>query len=145
MKTVGQRDLFVDVDINNKYFDPIDKNPNLKFFPTKTDAYLLAAVIGFKKGLHYPSAKTQSVRQAHELSTEQDLIIQTIGYAENKNIDLLTPEVEPRKQLFKLIEEYANGGAKILHDLVMLPNDNTKPLDQQIYTILKDISKPKST
>ena len=140
MKTVGQRDLLVDVDINKNYFEPIDKNPNLKFFPTKTDAYLLAAVIGFKKGLRITSKSTQSVRQAHELSAEQDLIIHTIGYSENKNIDLLIPEIEQRKMLFKLIEEYANGGAKILHDLVMLPNDNTKPLDQQVHEMLKNIN-----
>ena len=140
MKTVGQRDLLVYVDINKNYFEPIDKNPNLKFFPTTTDAYLLAAVIGFKKGLRITSKSTQSVRQAHELSAEQDLIIHTIGYSENKNIDLLIPEIEQRKMLFKLIEEYANGGAKILHDLVMLPNDNTKPLDQQVHEMLKNIN-----
>lgn len=139
MKTVGQRDLLVDVEINQKYFDPIDKDSKVKLFPQKTDAYLLAAVLGYKKGLKYNSTKTQSVRQAHELSPEQDLIIQTIGFCANGNIDLLVPEIEPRRQLFKLIEEYANGGAKLLHDLVVLPNDNTKPLDQQVHGLLKNI------
>lgn len=139
MKTIGQRDLLVDVEINKKYFDVIDKDPNLKFFPTKTDAYLLAAVMGFKHKLKYPSNSTQSVRQAHELSPEQDLIIQTIGFSENNDITLLNPDIESRKKLFKLVEEYANGGAKILFDTLMFQNDKTRPLDQQIHVELKKI------
>jgi dnd system-associated protein 4 len=138
MENIGQRDLLIDSGINKKYLEPIAKDSNKDFFATKTDIYLMAAVIGYKNKQKLKSKSTQSIRQARELSLDQDLIIYTIGFAENNSIDFLVPEPGYRKTLFKLIEEYANGGARMLYDMTMYQNDKIKPLDQKVYNLLKN-------
>lgn len=146
MKTSGQRDLLIDQNIRDAFIDEIDKiKDELGIFSEKTDIYLMSAIFGFINKVHSASKKKVSIRQIHELNEDQELIIYTLGYAEKKSVDLLKPDPESGKELFKLIEEYANSGAPLLHEMVMHRSDNSKNFEEIVWDKIKEIHEIKKT
>ena len=122
------RDILVSEDIRDKYIRPIN-DPVDKPFKDVTDIYLMAAVLGHRNGKRIKSIQPKSVRQYRDMSNEQKLVMSTLAASENKyNTDILLPE--NGKEMFKIVEEYANAGAPILHDLIMIKRDNKESYEE---------------
>lgn len=131
------RDLLIDENIRDKYIRPINQFDE-KPFKKMTDIYLMAAVLGYRNNKRLKSAKSGSIVQYRDLSDEQKLVMSTLAVAENKhNTDILLPE--NGKDMFKIVEEYANAGAPLLHDMVMIKRDNKKSYEESVWEEIKKI------
>jgi len=132
------RDILVSENIRDKYLRPINDIDN-KPFKDITDIYLMAAVFGLKNKMRIKSVRPKSIRQFRDLSDEQKLIMNTIAATDKEfNTDILLPE--NAKEMFKIVEEYANAGASLLHDKVMIKRDNKATYEDMIWEEIKKIS-----
>lgn len=98
---------------DRKIYEEIIENSELKG-KTK-EVFLLAAVIGFKKGhrISIKGSKENYVRTEY-LNDEDKTLMNAIAVCETKNLDIL----QDKKEVFSIVEEYANAGIKILKEMI---------------------------
>jgi len=98
---------------NRKVYDEIIENSELKG-KTK-EVFLLAAVIGFKKG-HRVSIKgnKESYVRTEYLNDEDRTIMNAIAIKETKDEEI----IQDQKEVFNIVEEYAHVGIKIIREMV---------------------------
>jgi len=82
---------------------------------TTKEVFLLAAVLGFKKG-HRISIKggKKSYVRTEFLDEKDKTLINAIAIKETGNPDI----IKDKKEVFNIVEEYANAGLRELKDMV---------------------------
>jgi len=97
------------------------------------DLFLIALSIGFKNNFRLPIEKKFGFIRREYLNDEDLSLIESLAIYSSENIEILTNEVE----VFKIAEEYAHGGVKILIDKI-----KSSPLgafDKKFETELVDL------
>lgn len=79
------------------------------------EVFLLAAVLGFKKGqrIHIKGDK-ESYFRVETLKEGDIALMDAIAIKETENLDI----INNKKEVFTIIEEYAHAGIQILKDMV---------------------------
>lgn len=109
--------IHVDSSVREKYLlDLIDKNSGTCFAgQEQAPVYLLAAAMGFRDGIKKKSNKRTDIRRYQEIRPEYKVLIRAIVLSDtNYDYNILSDG----KAVLEIIEEYANGGLKILHDKI---------------------------
>ena len=129
------RDIATDKNIKNKYLEPIKNSENLHF-KELSDVYLLSAVIGFNNKHRVKTSSDTKLKRFDTLSDKQRLIMNVIAYKDTGAFDILEPQ--NGREFCKLIEEYANGGAELLHSMVFEKVGSSKiVLDKLLLDTIK--------
>lgn len=74
------------------------------------EIFILALALGYKKGVRLPLKHKKDIIREEYLSDEDRSIINAIAIAETGNFEIL----EDKKEVYKIVEEYANTGFTIL-------------------------------
>jgi len=104
-----------------------------------THVYIFAAVLGYLNNLRSPSKNKSDLRLYRELSAEDKILIRCIVLKEKK-YDF--NELIKGKEILKIIEEYANGGAPLLFDQI-INSTNDKSFEENIWQQIKELQNSK--
>ena len=124
----------VDKGYREKY-NELEKDGPLKGKAHKV-LFLLAVCLGLKKGRKPLKRKDFLFRRAY-LNEEEMALCEAIALGSTKDIDYLKKENE--KEIYDIIEEYANSGFVELQKLAADPGTFLKKLDSMIRKELKSI------
>ena len=117
-----QRDrIHIDESHHEIYEDLTTKREHDDLAPFKTmkDLFLLAALIGYRRGKRIPVEKRRNVFTWAQLSSQEDVpVLRAIAIAETGDVEVLTNS----DALLTIVEEYANGGmAEIQEQVAEMP------------------------
>jgi dnd system-associated protein 4 len=92
-------------------------------FEQMKDVFLLAAMVGYRKGLRRPiEDERQHVGFWHYFSEARDVpLLQCVALAETKDVAVMAD----RNMIVRIAEEYANGGVEVLAELLQQDRDDT--------------------
>lgn len=95
-------------------YDEILKSSDLKV-RSNIDIFLLAAVIGFKKGQRISiKGNKDGYVLTYTIKDEDRILMNAIAIYETKNEEV----IENQKEVFEIVEEYAHAGLTYLRDMV---------------------------
>lgn len=102
------------------------------------DIFLCALALGYLYRERRPIEKKEGLILTKTIANNRNAIslFISIGVAERGSLSV----IGNMKEIFQIVEEYANGGIDILFDLVFKPGDPLKELEVKAIEILK---KPK--
>ncbi len=98
------------IDLNSRpLYEKLESEP---FFKGKTrkEQFLFAMAVGFKNKIKIPIEKREGIFLTKDLKPEDEALINAIAIFDANSIDILLDKA----QVFKIVEEYANGGIRIL-------------------------------
>jgi hypothetical protein len=98
----------------------------------RTGVYIMAACLGFKNGMSEGTKDPIDVRYFNQLSKQETWALFSIAVMDSKETDIL---LDGRKTT-QIVEEYANGGAKLLYDKIFKSRLDFK-LENEIIKILE--------
>jgi len=99
---------------DREIYNNILENSPLKGRSNK-EAFLLAAVVGFKKGQRISiSGNKESYVRTEYLNDDDRVLINAIAIKETEKIEI----IQDKKEVFNIIEEYAHGGLISLKEMV---------------------------
>jgi len=99
-----------------KYFQELG-NSEHKIFDSMKDVFITAATLGFKYGNPIPFAKSAGEAISLRFFNDDDKkIMDLIALSATDDISILLNDEDFLDKKYKLIEEYANGGMKIMVD-----------------------------
>ena len=114
------------------YFQKLGKSDSNseKLFSSMKDVYMLALVLGFKHKVKKPLKKHGGEGIKLSIFDEHDKVIMDIIalYENCKDKDLSLLRLDKEDEKYKLIEEYANGGMKIIVDEIYNKGNNLEAL-----------------
>lgn len=127
--------IHIDRDIKNTYLDPIVNQVGSPLYRRDlSDAYFLAVAIGFRNNCRRPTNSSFDLRLYSTVSEDLKIFIRSVVLATN-NFDFIS--LKDGKTTLKIIEEYANGGASILHDKIF--SNNNKPIGEDLWEQLTKV------
>jgi len=99
---------------DRKLYEKIEEEEMFKG-KNRKDEFLFAMAIGFKNKVK-PSLKTpkDGFFLTKDLKPEDEALINAMAVWESNSVDVLSN----KEEVFKIAEEYAHGGARILHDSI---------------------------
>ena len=102
---------------------------------------MFALGLGFKNHKMVPLKKRTGIIPVRSLTTNDLAILKAIAIAETKTVDTLFGENIPN--IFRIAEEYANGGIDLLYYQVFNPEpgDIDKRIEQPLREILNNSDK----
>lgn len=132
---------FIKIDASIKkdfLLEIIDKNSGTCFSgQDQGDVCLLAAAIGFSERTKKKSEKTTDIRLYKTIRDEYKVLIRAIALSESEyDYELLSNG----SAVLKIIEEYTNGGLKILYDKIYSKGFE-KSIEGEVSSILNKIKK----
>jgi len=104
----------------------------------RKEQFLFAMAVGFKNNIKIPIKKTEGLFLEKDLKPEDEALINAIAIYDAASIDILSN----KGQVYKIAEEYANGGIRILVDKI----DSTqfgsfeKILEKDLLEMYKNIT-----
>jgi len=114
-------------------YDEIEifKNKNRK------DQFLLAMSIGFKNRAKHPIKSRDGFFLFKDMKLEDEALIKAVAIKEEGSVEVLSN----LDKVFKIVEEYAHAGIKILHDMVMSTQYGsfTDVFEKELFDIYKEI------
>jgi len=128
------RYLRMDREIDKDFIEPLIANNKSPFFGfQKTAVYIMAASLGYKNQTKKKTKRSKDVRLFKDLDSKQKWALLSIAIAEKKTTDVL---LDGHKAI-DIVEQYANGGAKLLYNKVfnekldfLLENEMIKVLEK---------------
>jgi len=128
------RYLRMDREIQQEFINPLVENSKSPFFKyPKTAVYIISASLGYKNQVSKKTKHSVDVRLYKDLDKKEKWALLTIAIANSKTTDILLDG----EKATELVEQYANGGAKILFDKVFnekldfsLENEMIKALEK---------------
>lgn len=99
--------------------------------------FMLAMVIGYRKGIRLPLKSRDQFIQGTYLHKEQKSIIKAIAIFEEKDVKIL---FDPKK-VYSIAEEYAHGGIRVLKELSNSRLDFSKKLVSELSDAIKENEK----
>lgn len=127
----------IDANIKNTILLPLtDKNTGTCFAGQEQgEIYLLGAAVGLANCAREKSKKTTDIRLYAKLSEDHKILIRAIALSASKHdYSILFRGTE----VLKIVEEYANGGLKILHEKIH-SNGFDMSIEEEISKMLKEI------
>ncbi len=111
----------MDRSVKATYLEPLINTTSSQFYKKEQgEVYFIAAAIGYKNNVSQETSDTTDIRLYSSLRDESKLLIRLIALAHSKyDYELL----RDGKKVCKIIEEYANGGMKLLHDKIFKGSD----------------------
>lgn len=107
-------DRFYISDDCRNYYNELD---NEKFFKgrTRKEQFLYVMGLGFKNNYNLPiGGKKDGIFFTKDLRIEDEALISAVGVASTGDVNILADKA----RLFKIAEEYANGGIRLLIDKI---------------------------
>jgi len=96
------------------YFQELGNKEN-KFFDNMKDVYMMAIAVGFKYGQPLAFSKSAGEDIALRYFNDDDKkIMDLVALSVTDDISILLSDEEYQERKYKLLEEYANGGMKIM-------------------------------
>jgi dnd system-associated protein 4 len=126
------RDIHIESSKRDLY-EELQENSNSPFQDTElTKIFLFAMAYGTKKAGRTPiSGDTHALFNRSSLSEDDQWIIKSIAVKEERTTEVLKDE----KQVFKIAQEYANGGIDELHGKVFGPGDALVELSDEVIDL----------
>lgn len=81
---------------------------------TRKEEFLFTMAIGFKNKIKRPLDKNEGFFLTKDLRPEDETLINALAIWETNSVDVLSN----KEEVFKIAEEYAHGGVRILHDSI---------------------------
>jgi dnd system-associated protein 4 len=127
--TEAGRDIHIQDDKHSKYTEMI-KDTTSPFHETEyTQLFMFAMVYGWQNaGRIELSGGTRALFNRSSLSDQQEWIIKSIAVKEDRDADVLKDE----KRVYKIAQEYANGGIDVLHSTYVNPEDTFSEISTEI-------------
>lgn len=132
-RTGGPRDLDVDV-ANHELFEKLKDYERSPFYGrTMKDIFIFAMSLGYAEGTRKRLSKRKGSIPRATLTDDDEWLIRIIAIAEDKALEVLFDETK----VFQIAEEYANGGIRLLANMVMEagPGDPAKNLESKLLKI----------
>ena len=103
---------------------------------TMKDVFIYAMAIGYERGKKVPLKRRTGVIPGNALRDEDYALVKAIGISQRKDVDILFEKKE--KELFKIAEEYANGGIDMLFYQVFGedPGDPDRKMEQALRDLM---------
>jgi len=122
-------------------FNKLDQEDMLKFKGgrrTRKEQFLFAMAIGFKNDICYPLETKEGWFNTRDLQPEDEALINAIAVHKAGSVEILSH----RAEVYKIAEEYAHGGIKILCDKIKSTALGTfdKMLEKELHEIHKNLS-----
>lgn len=131
------RNLRTDESVKKIYKELQKINPFKEGYAPNKDIFIISMVLGVSKGRRMPIKKpyTGHVNYA-SLSEEERWLLKAIAISEKKDLNLLSGDNQ--REIFKIAEEYANGGIKLLYQETMGGNfgEFIKRLENELRKML---------
>ena len=101
------------------YIDKKDRKlyDEIEFFKgrSRKEQFLLAMSYGFKNKVHKGIDKQEGFYLVKDMRPEDEALIYSVALSHDGNIDILAD----KNKMYKIAEEYAKAGIKLLHDEVV--------------------------
>lgn len=118
MENEEPRDLCYE---NKELYEKLTREKGSPFFGREyREIFMVAMALGFKNKSMIPLKKKIPQIPLRAFSTEEKWVIKFIAIKEEKNIEILSN----LKKAYNIAEEYANGGLKILSEMVFAHTTN---------------------
>jgi len=103
------------------YYQELGNKEN-KFFENMKDVYMMATAVGFKAGKSLAFSKSAGEDISLRYFSDDDKkIMDLIALSITDDISILLSDDEYQEKKYKLMEEYANGGMKIMVEAFCKP------------------------
>lgn len=132
--------IYVDKKDRN-LFNKLDQEDMLKFKGggrTRKEQFLFAMAIGFKNDICYALETKEALFNARDLQPEDEALINAIAINKAGSVEILSQ----RAEVYRIVEEYAHGGIKILCYKIKSTPLGTfdKMLEKELHEIHKNLS-----
>jgi len=121
-------------------FNKLDQEDMLKFKGRRTrkEQFLFAMAIGFKNDICHPLETKKGWFNTRDLQPEDEALINAIAIHKARSVEILSQ----RAEVYRIAEEYAHGGIKILCNKIKSTPLGTfdKMLEKELYEIHKNLS-----
>lgn len=100
---------------DKELYDKLDDESMLKHKGgnrTRKEQFLFAMAVGFEKGVRRELEKRKELFNLKDLKLEDEALINAIAINETKSISIISQ----KNEVYKIAEEYAHGGIKLLVD-----------------------------
>ena len=100
------------------------------------DKFLFAMSIGFRNDLKYTLQSREGYVRAEYLQLNDEALIDSLAIYDSQSVDVISD----RERVFKIAEEYARGGIRLLYDKLTSsqPGSYIKKLESELYGILEE-------
>ena len=102
--------LFMDK-ADRKLYEELAQNSEALKRRNRRDQFFYAMCLGFKNGVSRPLSSREALFNAWDLRPEDEALMDAVAIHETGSTDVLTDRV----RVFKIAEEYAHAGIRILH------------------------------
>ncbi|MCW3996663.1 MAG: hypothetical protein NWE98_11025 [Candidatus Bathyarchaeota archaeon] len=136
-----RRDIDLEAgDKHNKVVQLVEEAASPFYGKTMKQVFMYALGIGFKNRKRVPLKKRTGIIPTRALSQTDEAILKAIAICETQTVDILFGENIPT--IFKIAEEYANGGIDLLYYQVFNPEpgDIDRRMEQPLRDILASLS-----
>jgi len=116
----------------HKLFKEITEEPHSPFYKKDIkDVFIFSLALGFILGKRIKLEGRKDIADIDVFTEKQILLIKSIAIKITKELEILIDE----KEIFKIAEEYANGGIPLLYELIFKNKDPIKALDKKIVSL----------
>ena len=132
--------LYIERDDRATCYDVLSRERILKDRKNR-ELFMMAMMIGLSKGSRLPLKKREGFFLAKELDDQQQYIIKAVAVQEKEGeLGIL----KDMREVYKIAEEYANGGIHILKDTVVGEESGTAAtkLESILFSAYKGIPRP---
>ena len=104
---------------------------------TRKEQFLFAMSIGFRNSIRSPLNVGDGFFLSKDMRSEDEALIDSVALFISESEDILSD----REEVFKIAEEYAHAGIKILFDDItsMQPGSYNKKLEVELASIIEDL------
>jgi hypothetical protein len=105
---------------------------------TRKEQFLFAMSIGFKNQVHRPLDTKENFFLTKDMNTEDETMVDMVAIHHTGSEDVLVN----REEVFRIAEEYAHAGIRLLHDQVASgqPGSFLKKLEWDLFNIFGALS-----
>lgn len=134
-----------DIDVENIYKDlGKSEGKKEKLFETMKDVYMLAFLLGFKNNQKIKlNKKSQDSIKEETFGPENKIIMDFIALYLKKDINILKKDDKSEDFIHEIVEEYANGGIRIISELLGKDYNNLDNLINVIKEFEEKSEEPK--
>lgn len=139
MAEFEQSDIPRDINIEDEkriQYQELSENERSPFHGAElNDMFVFAATYGFDQGIQVPlEGDRRALANVSALSRQQEWLLKSIAIKHFEDGEVL----RDGSQIFKIAQEYANGGIDELHSLHQRPGDSFKELSNDVIQVHKD-------
>lgn len=123
---------------SRKIYDDIKSFDFFESLENNNDLFILAMALGFYEGEKEKLKGPDQYFFTHTFSNEQKSMIKSLAVFEKDDLDILLD----KKEVYNIAEEYANGGIKILENMILSTEHKSsfmKRFESMVFEELEEI------